>query len=106
MVRTAASGGIDLVGGFTTLWNNLPNSTSIAVVLSMIAVIIILVTVVPWLWQRRKGGLSGMGGFPWVGVVVAALLAGPAVVFPVLLGIFSLIINLGISGINYVIGLF
>lgn len=101
-----AAGEIDLVGGFTALWSNLPNAAAIADVLSMVAVVIVLVTVVPWLWQRRKGGLSGMGGFPWVGVIVAAFLAGPSVVFPVLLGLLGLVINVGISGLNYIIGMF
>ena len=105
-VHTASSGGIDLVSGFNTLWNNLPNSGPIGIILAAVGALIIVLTVLPWLWQRRKGGASGLGGFPWMAVVIAALLAGPKVVFPVLLGVLGLVINVFIGALNYIIGLF
>ncbi len=99
-------GTINLISGWTTLWQAIPNSGAIGTVLSVIAVIIIIITVLPWLWQKRKGGMSGFGGFPWIAVVVAGLLAGPQLGFPVILGALSLIVNLLIAGANFVIHLF
>ena len=94
---------IDLESGFQTFWSAIPNSAGVATVLTAIGVLIILFTVVPWIWQRRKGGFQGMQGFPWMGVVFAAVLAGPQVVIPLLLRVLSLLTNLLIQLANYIL---
>lgn len=97
---------VDFVGGFSTLWSALPNSATIGTVLAAIGVLIVIITVLPWLWQRRKGGLQGMNGFPWIAVVIAGICAGPQVVFPILLGLLGLVVNLLVAAAQFTIGLF
>lgn len=99
-------GEVDLAEGFNRLWDAIPNSGQVSVVMSIIAVIIVIITVVPWLWQRRKGGMNGFSGFPWIAVVIAGILAGPQLVFPLILNILSVILNLFVMAVDYILSLF
>lgn len=95
-----------LVEGWNKLWSLLgPHSGAIGTVLAVIGVAVLVFSIIGWVWQRRKGSVS-VGGFPWMAVIVGAILAGPTVTLPILLGIGDILINLVSSIINWFTGQF
>ena len=95
---------VDFVTGWTSLWAMAPKGLGTA--LATIGVAIVVWFVISWAWQKRKGGQGGLGGFPWMAVLIGSLLAGPAVVFPALLGLLGAVVNMGIAAINFFVAMF
>lgn len=95
-----------LVSGWNDLMDLLGNGgQAIFTIAAVIGVVVLLASVLGWLWQRRKGSVS-VGGFPWMAVIVGAVLAGPKVVIPVLLGIGDALIGLGKIVLEWITGQF
>jgi len=92
---------LDWVGGWNRLISAFPSGVLTA--LSVIGVAILVIAIIAWLWQRRKGGGGGMSGFPWIAVILAAALAGPQLVIPALIGVLQFIINFVIAIVNSVV---
>lgn len=93
---------MDLVGGWDNLWNGITGSSNIGLVMAVVGVALIAFFMLKWLWQKRNG--AG-GGFPWIGVGLGAVLAGPEWLFPLLLRILQLIINIVVGIVEFAINL-
>lgn len=92
---------LNWVAGWNKLVAVIP--ANVLTFLTVLGVIILVLSVVIWLWQRRKGGGAGMQGFPWIAVVLAAALAGPQVVIPALIGVLQFIVGFIITIVNAVV---
>ena len=92
---------VDLTSGWNSLLSAIQGATgNLLGVLAMVGVAMIVIAILVWAYQRRKGGVSG---FPWMMVVLGAALASPAAVIPLLLTILEFIVNFFIglfSGFN------
>lgn len=97
--------GVDLTTGWNSLWSLAPAGLGTA--MATVGVAILVIYVVMWAWKKRQGGQGGgMQGFPWMAVLIAAMLAGPSVVFPALLGLISAVINMFIAAVTFFVHLF
>lgn len=94
-----------LVNGWNALWEALPNSGAIGTILAVIGVLIIVLALLKWAWERRRGSVNAQG-FPWMALVFAAILAGPNITLPIILGIGDALINLVGNVIKWVTGQF
>lgn len=74
---------------FNTGWTNLLSvfdpTGQIRVMLAIIGVAIAVFFLVKWMWEKRSG--RGSGGFPIFPMILAAVLAAPAVLVPLILTI-------------------
>lgn len=96
--------GVDFVTGWNSLWALAPAGLGVA--LATVGAAVLVWFVGSWAWQKRKGGGGGMSGFPWMAVLIGALLAGPAVVFPAILGLLSALVNMFIAIVTFFVNLF
>lgn len=95
-----------LVDGFDKLWSLLgPSAGAIGTILAVVGVGVLVIAILGWAWQRRKGAVS-IGGFPWMAVIIGAVMAGPKVLFPVILGIGDALINVVKLVVTWVTGQF
>lgn len=87
---------IDLAGGWNTLWGALNIPPQMMTLLTVVGVIIVIIAVIKWIFDRKRQGSSGMGQSS--GPVLWAALAGvaiaaPALIIPIFLKIIDWIIN-------------
>jgi|SRR5579875_1345756 hypothetical protein len=87
---------VDLSSSWDKIWSSLSSSTgfsSLQWVITLIGIILILGSILRWLWSRRTGG--GQGGHQHVfwTIFVGAVLMLPDVLVPVLLTLVDVIIN-------------
>lgn len=84
---------VSLKAGWTTLWGSVSSAApGLTSMLTVIGVALVLIAVIGWIWQRRRGGGGQSSGMIWT-LVVGAVLSAPAVVIPILLTIVDWIIN-------------
>lgn len=93
---------MDLVAGWNNLWGAVSGGGKLGVILAAVGVAIIVFAVLSWLWKKRNGGGGGMSGFPWMMILLGAILAGPSVVIPLILMIAQVIINIVIGLMTWV----
>ncbi|MBC9927385.1 hypothetical protein [Leucobacter sp. cx-169] len=98
-----------LLEGYNQLISLVNSSVGgIFIIAAAIGAAIIIFALIGWLWKKRKGGGGGMSGFPWMAVIVGAVLAAPQVIFPFILGAFqiliSVIMKLGSWGLSQIGG--
>lgn len=93
--------GLNWVDGWNRLIAVVPSN--VLTFMTVLGVVILVISVVIWLWQRRKGGGAGMQGFPWIAVVLAGALAGPQLVIPAIIGVLQFVVGFVITIVNSVV---
>lgn len=85
---------IKLKDGWAGLWGAVEKAmgTQFTTLLSIIGVALVVFALGKWLWDKRKGGGGNSSALIWTAIVGAAL-AGPQIVFPILLTFVDWIIN-------------
>lgn len=89
---------MNLTTGWNDFWNTLTGGNGLGTVLAIVGVAIIVFFIAMYAWQKRRSGGGGGGGFPVMAVVLGLLLAGPALVMPVILSLlealFQIVVNI------------
>lgn len=83
---------VDFVGPWNNLLGSINGVDGILTVLAVFGVLIVVVSLVGWIWKKRRGG--GAGGFPVMAVLCGALLAAPKAVIPIVLVILQWLTNI------------
>lgn len=84
---------VSLKSGWGTFWSSVSGAwAGLAATLTVIGVILVLVAVFTWIWQKRRGGGGASQGVLWT-LVLGAIFAAPAVVIPFILTIVDFVIN-------------
>lgn len=93
---------VNLKGGWTSFWTAITAGfPTITTMMTIVGVILVVFALVKWAWDRRRGGGMAQGAQPlWGALIPGAILAAPDMLFPILLGILDLVINVVISLIN------
>lgn len=98
----AAGDKVDLSSGWSTLWSGLTGSGNMANVmkiLTAIGVVLLLGSLLGWIWGKRKGGSLASGGAGvFIVLIVGCILSAPNLLLPAVLGIIDGIGN-GIAGL-------
>ncbi|MCC3299473.1 hypothetical protein [Arthrobacter caoxuetaonis] len=93
---------VNLKGGWESFWTAITAGfPTITNMMTIVGVILVVFALLKWAWDRRRGGGMGQGAQPlWGALIPGAILAAPDMLFPILLGILDLVINVVISLIN------
>lgn len=84
---------IDLSSGWADVLAAMQGSLGdFLTLLTAIGVVLICMAVAKFVWDKRKGGGQGSQTLIWTGVF-ACILAGPQLVFPIVLNIFDTLAN-------------
>ena len=89
---------VNLAGGWEDLWSAVSDTlgNGITNALTAIGVILVVASIIKWAAERRRaqGGVMGQQGtgMMW-SLLLGAILAAPAIIFPILLTIFDALIN-------------
>jgi hypothetical protein len=98
----ANTGEIDLSGGWTTVWNAISGPlATFTTFLTAVGVIIIVMAVLKFLWDKRRGSGGGGGGqgassIGWA-IALGAVLAGPNLILPLVLEVVDIFANAAIN---------
>lgn len=89
---------VDLSGQWGTLWGAVKSAIpSISTILGMIALVLVVVATISWVWGKRRNVRAG-DNQPMIGaIVVACVFAAPDLVFPLLLTIVDGLANFAIN---------
>lgn len=92
-------GEVNLKGGWGTFWGAITAGfPGITTLMTVIGVALVVFALIKWAWDRRRGGGMGQGSQPlWGALVPGAILAAPAVLFPLLLGLLDWVANIVIQ---------
>lgn len=65
---------------------------------AVVGVLLVVLALIKWAWDRRRGGGMGMGGqgsggAVWGSLLVGSLLAAPKIIIPMFLLVFDVIAN-------------
>ena len=100
VLAAATSDRVDFKGAWDKFWAGFQQGTGTAGIMNLLAVIgviLLVVTIVAWAFERRKlGGFHGSGrtsGKIVAAALVGALLVAPSFFLPLALGIVDLFIN-------------
>lgn len=101
------SGKVDLIGPWNQFWGQITGgNTELSVALAIVGAVLIVVSVLVWLWTSRKNrGGQVMSGFPWVSTIVGGLLAAPTVVIPAILLVLQGFLNVLAYFVNWFAGM-
>ena len=94
MTSLFAASNINLVSGWNTLWNAINGALgSLATLLTAIGAAMIVIAILGWVWERRRGG-GGQGHqkLLWT-LIIGAVLASPDLLIPFFLTVADFIIN-------------
>lgn len=87
---------VNLASGWSTLWSAISGAigTQVTGLLTIIGVIIVVLAVGKWIFDKRRGGrvTEGTDRILWA-LVAGALLAAPQVIIPIFLNVLDAIIN-------------
>ena len=89
-----ATSNINLVSGWNTLWNAINGALgSLATLLTAVGAAMVVIAIVGWIWERRRGG-GGQGHqkLLWT-LIIGAVLASPDLLIPFFLTVADFIIN-------------
>lgn len=99
-LRTAgvarAVAAIDLDGGWDVLWGSIISASGmgrVAALAGALGVALVVVSLIGWIWQRRRRGGGGRNAGLVVALVIGAIMAGPNVLLPRLLWIVDAVVN-------------
>lgn len=89
---------ISLKGGWEKLWSAVSGAagTGLTTALTVIGVALVLIAVIGYIWQRRRGGGGQSSGLIWT-LIIGAILAGPTIVMPLLLTLIDWILNMFVN---------
>lgn len=99
IVVVAADGSVD----FTSQWNKLisaPWLSGLLSVLGVVGIAIVALSILGWVWKKRRGG-GGGSGFPIFPVIIGAILASPKFVIPVLLIILQWVATFAVQAVEW-----
>lgn len=84
---------IDLTGGWDTIWGAVSSTDpTFFKVMTVVAVALLIGALIGFAWKKRNGG-GNTKPLLWT-IVVAAILAGPQVIIPIVLNIIEVLIDL------------
>lgn len=84
----------NLAGGWDTFWGSLTGAwPGLTTILNLIAVVVLVVALSKWVWQRKQGLTGGNNQGLWGSLLVAAFFALPGVFVPLALKLADLFIN-------------
>ncbi|KQP62877.1 hypothetical protein [Nocardioides sp. Leaf285] len=92
----AGKGPVQLESAFSDFWDTLVGATGFGAIeklMSIVGVCLVVLAVLKWAWDRRRGGGMGQSGAVWGALLVGAILSAPAVLFPVFLFILDTVAN-------------
>ncbi|GAB3176137.1 hypothetical protein GCM10027059_50530 [Myceligenerans halotolerans] len=87
---------IDLDGSWSVLWGSIISASGmgrVADLVSVLGVALVVVSVIGWIWQRRRRGGGGRNAGLVVALIIGAIMAGPNVLLPRLLWIVDALVN-------------
>lgn len=93
--------GLNWVDGWNRLIAVVPSN--VLTFMTVLGVVILVIAIIGFFWQRRKGGGAGLQGFPWIAVILAGALAGPQLVIPAIIGVLQFIVGFVITIVNSVV---
>ncbi|MCU6481953.1 hypothetical protein [Arthrobacter sp. A2-55] len=98
-IGSADGGKIDLQAGWNDLWTSVTTGyPGIGHTMAIIGVGIAVLSLLKWSWNARHGRGHGAAARPVLGgLIIGAILAAPAVVIPLLLGVLSVVANIVVS---------
>ncbi len=93
MVRLLAQQEIDLQGGWESFYGSLRDSmgTGLFDLLTGLGAVIVVVAILKWVWDKRRGGARTQG-VAWA-ILVGSILAAPGLIIPMMLGIVDTVAN-------------
>ncbi|MHB8318078.1 MAG: hypothetical protein ACYDEP_02430 [Acidimicrobiales bacterium] len=92
---TGTGGGANLAGGWQTINNAIQSALGSGTtnLITLAGTLLVIVGVLGWLWERRKGGGSqGHQKLFWT-IILGAVLAGPGLLIPIFLTLADFIVN-------------
>lgn len=91
---------LNLVQAWNTLWNQVTAwAPGLGTFLAVLGLGIVVWFLAKWVWDKRRGG--GIAGFPIMTTIIGLILAGPAVVIPVILSIIQVLFTITVNLINW-----
>ncbi|MCU6479093.1 hypothetical protein [Arthrobacter sp. A2-55] len=102
MHAIVAADTVNLKGGWSSFWSAITSGfPGITTMMTVIGVILVVGAILKWAWDRRRGGNMSQGHQNlWGALIPGAILAAPALLFPIMLGILDWVANIGISLVN------
>lgn len=94
---------VDFRGGWNSFWGAISDQLGgITTILTWVGMLMVLGSVLGWIWQKRRGGGGGGQGLTGVFIVmfIGALLAAPGAIIPGVLGIIDWVGNVIIALVN------
>lgn len=88
---------VDFVASWERLLGIFPDLGGIFTVAGIVGMVILVIALGGWIWQRRRGG---SGGFPWLTLIFCSILAAPVALIPALLWITSVLASLGLIALE------
>ena len=91
-----SAGPIDLAGSWSTLWSAVESAlgTKLTTLMAVVGTIIVVMALVKWAWDRRRGQGGGGGSQAiWGALLVGAILSAPGVILPIMLQVVDAIAN-------------
>lgn len=101
---TVLAGEVDLGGSWEQFWNAVQGQAGpILDLLGVIGVLMVVLAVVKWAWDRRRGQGGGYGqqsNAIWGALLIGSILSAPGIVLPIVLYMFDVIANAAIDVFN------
>lgn len=93
LVPAAAGDTVDLSAAWDSFWGPVSSAigTSATTLLTVVGVVILIASIATYIFKKRQGG-ANTGGLFWA-ALIGAVLAAPAVLFPLLLQLADFVIN-------------
>lgn len=94
---------VNFVSSWSSIWSAISGAvgSQLTTALSIIGGLLVLMSVLKWLWDRRKGGFQGNHhNLLWT-LIIGAVLVSPNTIIPVLLTVVDLVINLIVGIVSH-----
>lgn len=94
-MTTLSAGKVDFSGGWSSLWGAISGQLGgVLTILTWVGVIMVVFSVMGWVYQKRKGGGMGQGASGvFITLFVGAVLCAPQLLIPAVLGILDFVAN-------------
>lgn len=93
---------VDFQGGWNSFWGAISGQLGgLGTILTWVGMLMVLGSVIGFIWQKRRGGGGGQGlAGVFIVMFIGALLAAPGALIPGLLGIIDWVGNVIIALVN------